>query len=103
VTRDAGKPNVILILADDMGFADLGITGSEICTPNIDGLEVDSWRVGDVEHPTPRQRGLRGCRMKHRSFCIWPIPRPIGLRGLHRDQQRMRPVMWSIFCRPFWR
>ncbi len=29
------KPNVILILADDMGFADLGVTGSEICTPNI--------------------------------------------------------------------
>jgi arylsulfatase A-like enzyme len=33
-----GKPNVILILADDMGFADLGVTGSEIETPNIDGL-----------------------------------------------------------------
>lgn len=35
------KPNVILILADDMGFADLGITGSEIQTPNIDGLAQD--------------------------------------------------------------
>lgn len=32
------KPNVILILVDDMGFADLGITGSEIRTPNIDAL-----------------------------------------------------------------
>ncbi|MGI9352001.1 MAG: arylsulfatase [Rhizobiaceae bacterium] len=32
------KPNVILILVDDMGFADLGITGSEINTPNIDAL-----------------------------------------------------------------
>ena len=31
-------PNVILILADDMGFADLGCTGSEIRTPNIDAL-----------------------------------------------------------------
>ena len=135
------KPNVVLILVDDMGFADLGITGSEIRTPNLDGLaqnglllsamyncarccptraslltglyphsagvghmganlgtpayqgflrndsatiaevlraggyrtcmagkwhvagdfmarEVDTWRVGDVDHPTPRQRGF---------------------------------------------
>ncbi len=32
------KPNVILILVDDMGFSDLGCTGSEINTPNIDSL-----------------------------------------------------------------
>ena len=32
------KPNVVLVLVDDMGFADLGITGSEIKTPNLDGL-----------------------------------------------------------------
>jgi arylsulfatase len=32
------RPNVILILVDDMGFADLGIMGSEIKTPNIDAL-----------------------------------------------------------------
>ena len=131
----------MLILADDLGFADLGVTGSEIRTPNLDGLaqdgvlmtamyncarccptraslltglyphsagvghmganlgtpayqgflrndsatiaehlratgyrtlmsgkwhvggdfmarEVESWRVGDVDHPTPRQRGF---------------------------------------------
>ena len=34
----ARQPNVVLILVDDMGFSDLGITGSEINTPNIDGL-----------------------------------------------------------------
>ena len=38
-TRSANqRPNVILILADDMGFADLGVMGSEIRTPNIDRM-----------------------------------------------------------------
>ncbi len=32
------RPNVVLILADDMGFADLGFLGSEIRTPNLDML-----------------------------------------------------------------
>jgi arylsulfatase len=137
----ARRPNVLLILADDMGFADIGATGSEIRTPNIDSIGhrgmlfssmyncgrccptraslltglyphkagvghmganlgssayqgflrndagtiaeilrptgyrtlmagkwhvagdfwarlVDTWRVGDVNHPTPRQRGF---------------------------------------------
>ena len=35
------RPNVVLILVDDMGFADLGCTGSEIQTPNIDKLAKD--------------------------------------------------------------
>lgn len=31
-------PNIVLILADDMGWSDLGCMGSEIATPNLDGL-----------------------------------------------------------------
>jgi arylsulfatase A-like enzyme len=32
------KPNILLIMADDIGFSDIGCYGSEIKTPNIDGL-----------------------------------------------------------------
>jgi len=32
------RPNVLLIIADDLGYADLGVHGSDIRTPNIDSL-----------------------------------------------------------------
>jgi arylsulfatase len=37
-TASADQPNVIVILADDMGFSDIGCYGSEIDTPNLDRL-----------------------------------------------------------------
>lgn len=39
------KPNIILILADDMGFSDLGSFGSEIQTPNLDRLAKEGLRL----------------------------------------------------------
>lgn len=40
----APRPNVLLILADDMGFSDLGCYGSEIPTPNLDRLAAGGVR-----------------------------------------------------------
>jgi arylsulfatase len=38
------KPNVIVILADDMGYSDIGCFGSEISTPNLDKLAKNGIR-----------------------------------------------------------
>jgi arylsulfatase len=38
------RPNIVLIMADDLGFADLGCYGSEIETPNLDALAAGGLR-----------------------------------------------------------
>jgi arylsulfatase A-like enzyme len=38
ITLAADKPNLIVILADDLGWSDLGCYGSEIATPHLDAL-----------------------------------------------------------------
>ncbi len=40
----AERPNIVLIMVDDLGFADLGCYGSEIETPNLDRLAADGLR-----------------------------------------------------------
>ncbi len=39
-----GRPNIALILVDDMGFSDIGCYGSEIPTPNLDALAANGLR-----------------------------------------------------------
>ena len=38
------RPNIVLILADDMGYSDLGCYGGEIMTPNLDRLAKNGIR-----------------------------------------------------------
>ena len=51
-TPPAGAPNVVVMLADDLGFADLGCYGSEIDTPNLDALAARGVRYTNF-HTTP--------------------------------------------------
>ena len=46
-TRD-DRPNIVLILADDMGFSDIGCFGSEIATPNLDRLASSGLRFSQM-------------------------------------------------------
>src|SRR5437868_2395634 len=38
------RPNIVILLADDMGYSDIGCYGSEIATPNLDRLAAGGLR-----------------------------------------------------------
>lgn len=76
------RPNIVIILADDMGFSDLGCYGGEIATPTLDRLAAG---------------GLRMTQMYNTARC-WPT-RGALLTGyyaqqVHRDPAGPRPA-WA--------
>ena len=59
----AAKPNIIVILADDIGYGDLSCYGAKMVqTPNLDRLAADGRRFMDAHSPaatcTPSRRAL---------------------------------------------
>lgn len=68
------RPNILLILADDLGFSDLGCYGGEIATPNLDQLAAS---------------GLRFTQFYNTARC-WPT-RGALLTGYYPQQVRMDP------------
>jgi arylsulfatase len=46
------RPNIVLIVADDVGFSDIGAYGSEIRTPNLDALALEGVRLTNY-HAAP--------------------------------------------------
>jgi arylsulfatase A-like enzyme len=74
------KPNIVLILADDLGYGDLGCQGAELVeTPNVDRLAREGIRFTDAHSPcsvcTPSRYNLltgRHCwRTWAKTGCIW--------------------------------
>jgi len=70
-----GKPNIIFIIADDLGWADIGYHGSQIQTPNLDKLAAQSVRFGRhyvMPTCTPTRVGLMTGRYPSRYGVLSP-------------------------------
>jgi arylsulfatase len=56
------RPNILLIVADDIGYSDVGVFGSEIATPNIDALAAEGVMLTQF-HVSPNCGPTRGAMM----------------------------------------
>src|SRR5436305_13041783 len=56
----AGRPNIVIVLVDDMGFSDVGCYGGEVPTPNIDALAANGVRFRQF-YNTARCCPTRAC------------------------------------------
>ncbi|HSU52748.1 MAG TPA: arylsulfatase [Candidatus Dormibacteraeota bacterium] len=73
------RPNIILILADDLGYSDLGCFGSEISTPNLDRLAADGMRLTQF-YTTPR------CCPSRASLLTGLYPQQAGIGNMMEDR-----------------
>lgn len=67
---ETSRPNIILIMVDDMGYSDIGSYGSEIMTPNIDKLASEGTRFREFYNNSicaPTRASLLTGQYSHRA------------------------------------
>ena len=97
------QPNLLLLVADDMGYTDLGAYGSEIRTPNIDGLaeqsiKLTNFHVAPTCAPT-RSMILSGTDNHTAGLGSMFGPDVIGGRRRSRDTSSICTSAWRLFRR----
>ena len=75
----ASPPNLIVILADDLGFSDLGCFGSEISTPNLDRMAASGLRLTQF-YTTPR------CCPSRAALLTGLYPQQAGIGNMMEDR-----------------
>ncbi|HEU5151962.1 MAG TPA: arylsulfatase [Iamia sp.] len=65
-TERGDRPNVVVIVLDDVGFAQLGCYGSDIDTPHSDALAAEGVRLSNL-HVTPLCSPTRACLLTGRN------------------------------------
>lgn len=85
VGMSASRPNIVVILCDDMGYSDLGCYGSEIRTPNIDRLAAEGARFTQFyanPRSCPSRASLLTGMYPHRTG-VGFMSRDFGIPGYH--------------------
>jgi arylsulfatase A-like enzyme len=93
----AQRPNIVLIMTDDVGYGDLGSYGApDIKTPNIDSLARDGVRLTDFYSNgatcTPTRAGLISGRYQQR----YTLEAPLGSGGRADHDRGLAPTGRSL-------
>ncbi len=80
------RPNIVLVVCDDMGFSDLGCYGGEIDTPHFDGLAEQGMRFTQFYNNAK-------CATTRASIITGLYPRR---RGGETDRDLLRPNMATL-------
>ena len=86
--QPARKPNIVLIMADDMGYSDIGCYGGEILTPNLNKLASNGIRFTQFYNTArccPTRASLMTGLYPHQAGMGWMTVRDLGVKGYHGD------------------
>lgn len=86
------RPNIVLIVADDLGFGDLGCYGGRARTPNLDRLAAEGLRFTDFHSNgsvcSPTRAALMTGRYPHRLGIEHALPIDWGDNGIGSPENR---------------
>lgn len=104
------RPNILLIVADDLGYTDLGVYGGEIETPNLDQLANNGLILTDFHNqavcaPT-RAAILSGTDNRNSGGAMHQTPNQIGVPGyeshLSRDVVTFPDLLQQVGYNTYW-
>ena len=83
------RPNIVLIISDDMGFSDIGCYGGEIQTPNLDNLAANGLRFTQF-YNTAR------CCPTRASLLTGLYPHQTGIGHMVNANHRLKPYLGDL-------
>lgn len=86
------RPNILVVMADDLGFSDLGCYGSNIATPHLDRLAQDGLRF------TQFYNASRCCPTRA-ALLTGKYPHEVGLRSNGASLSKDVPTLAEILSR----
>ena len=97
----AKRPNIILIVADDLGFGDIAVNGAtRIKTPNLDRLAQSGMMMTSFYSSsnvcTPSRAGILTGRFAIRAGLGWKVLGPNDSRGLSSDEITISSLMKQV-------
>ncbi|MBZ4188020.1 arylsulfatase [Niabella beijingensis] len=86
--RAQNKPNIVLIMADDMGYSDIGAYGGEVRTPNLDRLAKEGIRYRQFYNAArccPTRASLLTGLYPHQAGMGWMAAADLGTGPAYQD------------------